>query len=342
MKETLATIAARLNVSTTTISRVLSGKAEKYRIKEETVERILNEVHRCNYTPSVLAQSLRKNKTHTIGLILPTISNPYFADMAAAIIAEIRGKNYTTIIVDSMEDEANQRQALSTLLSRKVDGIIAAPCGTDPTIFEEVRKTIPLVLVDRYFEYAKIPYVTANNFKGALEATQLLLRNGHRHIACIQGDPGSVPNKARIRGYKDALKKAGLEKMAMISGDAFSIQNGYLETKLLLSMSPRPTAIFALSFTILLGVLKAIHDAAIRIPEDISIISFDNHVSLDFMIPPMTRVCQPVEEMGRLATKLLFNQIENQSEAITQMELSTTIVSKSSILPISTDAAVGR
>lgn len=340
MKETLATIAERLNVSTTTISRVLSGKAEKYRINEETARRIQEEVRRCNYVPSVIAQSLRKNKTHTIGLILPTISNPYFADMAAAIIAEIRAKNHTTIIVDSMENEAHQRQALSTLLSRKVDGIIAAPCGTDPTIFEEVRKSIPLVLVDRYFEYAKIPYVTANNYKGAFDATRLLLRNGHRRIACIQGEPDSVPNQARIRGYKDALKEYGLEKMAMVSGDAFSIQNGYLETKLLLSRSPRPTAIFALSFTILLGVLKAIHDAGIRIPEDISIISFDNHVSLDYMIPPMTRVCQPVEEMGRLATKLLFNQIDNKGDAITQMELSTTIISKSSILPVGPDTDV--
>lgn len=334
MKETLATIAARLNVSTTTISRVLSGKAEKYRIKEETVERILNEVHRCNYTPSVLAQSLRKNKTHTIGLILPTISNPYFADMASAIIAEAREKDYTTIIVDSMEDEDNQRRAISALLSRKVDGIIAAPCGTNPTLFEEVRKTIPLVLVDRYFENSKIPYVTANNYKGAFEAVELLAQNGHTSIACIQGDRDSVPNKARVRGYMDALRKYGIDQ-PLVVGDAFSVQNGYLETKLLLSRSARPTAIFALSFTILLGVLKAIRDSRLSIPEDISILSFDDQVSLDYMIPPMTRVSQPVEEMGRLASKLLFDYIERKSDSITQLALSTTIIAKSSVAPVS-------
>ena len=326
MKETLATIAARTGVSTTTISRVISGKSDKYRISPETAERVWAEVRRCNYTPSALAQSLRKNKTHTIGLLVPAISNPYFADMASAIIDEAREKNYTTVIVDSMEDEKNQRHAISALLSRKVDGIIAAPCGTDATLFEEVRKTLPLVLVDRYFEGSRIPYVSANNYKGAFEAVELLAQNGHRSIACIQGDTDSVPNKARVKGYRDALKKYGLEEDALIVGDAFSIQNGYLETKLLLSRSPRPTAIFALSYTILLGVLKAIRDSSLHIPEDLSILSFDNHISLDYMTPPMTRVSQPVEEMGHLATKLLLDYIENNSDVVTQLSLSTTLV----------------
>lgn len=334
MKETLASIAARIGVSTTTISRVLSGKADKYRISAQTVERVLVEVQKCNYTPSALAQSLRKNKTHTIGLILPTIANPYFADMASAIIAEARDKDYTTIIVDSMEDEVNQRHALTTLLARKVDGIIAAPCGSDPRFFEEIRKTVPLVLVDRYFENSRIPYVTANNYRGAFEATELLVRNGHRNIACIQGDIDSVPNKARVKGYQDALRKIKPDAASLIVGDAFSIQNGYLETKLLLSRTPRPTAIFALSFTILLGALKAIRDTSFRIPEDISLIAFDNHVSLDYMTPPMTRVSQPVEEMGKLASKLLFDYIENKTDSITQLELATTIISKSSIVPV--------
>lgn len=334
MKETLASIAARIGVSATTISRVLSGKTEKYRISPATAERVLVEVQKCNYTPSALAQSLRKNKTYTIGLVLPTIANPYFADMASAIISEARDKNYTTIIVDSMEDDVNQRQALTTLLARKVDGIIAAPCGSDPRFFEEIRKSVPLVLVDRYFENSRIPYVSANNYRGAFEATELLAQNGHRNIACIQGDIDSVPNKARVKGYRDALKKYGLGENAIVVGDSFSIQNGYMETKLLLSRTQRPTAIFALSFTILLGALKAIRDTSFRIPEDISLVSFDNHVSLDYMIPPMTRVSQPVEEMGRLASKLLFDYIDGKSDSVTQLELATTIISKSSIIPI--------
>lgn len=335
MKETLSSIADRLGISTTTISRVLSGKTEKYRISQDTSERVMAEVRRCGYVPSFLAQSLRKNKTNTIGLVLPSISNPYFADIASAVIAGAREQGYTTIIVDSMEDERNQQHALRALLSRKVDGIIAAPCGSDPRYFEEIRKNIPLVLVDRYFENSMIPYVTANNYKGAFDATEKLIQNGHELIACIQGDIESVPNKARVKGYRGALKKYGLENQALVVGDAFSIQNGYLETKLLLSRPVRPTAIFVLSHTILLGALKAIQDTSYRIPDDISLISFDDHLSLDYMTPPMTRVSQPVEEMGHLAAKLLFDYIENKNDSVTQLALSTTLIVRSSVARLS-------
>ena len=332
MKETLSSIAARLGVSTTTVSRVLGGKADKYRISQEMIDRVEAEARRCGYMSQFLAQKLRKVRTHTIGLVLPSITNPFFADIASAIITKAQEKGYTTIIVDSMENEENQRDVLSTLVSRKVDGIIAAPCGTDAAIFEEVRKSIPLVLVDRYFENSRIPYVTSNNYKGAFEAVEMLLQSGHREIACIQGEKESSPNKARVQGYRDALRMYGLEEKCRISGEAFSIQNGYLETKLLLNRSPRPTAIFALSYTIVLGALRAINDSEYRIPEDISIISFDDHTTLDYTSPAISRVSQPVAEMGGLAAKILFDYIENGNENITQLKLSTTLVSGASVL----------
>lgn len=335
MKETLTSISERIGVSPATISRIVNGKAEKYRISNETVEKVMTEVRRCNYTPSVLAQSLRTNKTSTIGLILPSVSNPFFADMADAIITDANARGYTTIVVDNLENETTQRSCLSTLISRKVDGIIAAPCGSNPSLFEEINRTsVPVVLVDRYFEDSNISYVTSNNYKGAFDATELLIRNGHERIVCIQGDTDSLPNKRRVGGFLAALKKHGIERQATVMGDAFSIQNGYLETKLLLNINPRPTAIFALSYTILLGVIRAMQDSSLRIPDDISVISFDENLSLDYMTPPMTRVSQPVEEMGKLASKLLFSSIESKTRKNTRLELVTEIKVRESVRSI--------
>ena len=162
-------------------------------------------------------------------------------------------------------------------------------------------------------------------------AVILLIQNGHRHIACIQGDTGSMPNKRRVNGFLAALKESGEKHKAVVVGDAFSVQNGYLETKLILNMNPRPTAIFALSYTILLGVIKAVQDSGLHIPDDISVISFDENISLDYMTPPITRVSQPVEEMGKLASKLLFSSIENNTRKTNKLELVTTIKAGQSI-----------
>lgn len=335
MKETLSTLSRKIGVSASTISRILSGKAEKYRISQKTVDYVMGEVKKIGYTPGFIAQELRAGKTHTIGILIPSVANPYFADIAAAIIAEAKNKGYSTILVDTMDNESNQNICLSTLVSRKVDGIIAAPCGKEPHLFEEVSKTIPVVLVDRYYEGSRLSYVTSNNFKGAKEATTYLLNSGHRNIACIQGDRDSQPNKRRVDGVKSAIAEFGNADVEYtISGDSFSIQSGYLETKLLMNRTPRPTAIFALSYTILLGVIKALQDGALHVPEDVSVISFDDNVCLDYFTPPVIRVSQPVEEMGRLATKMLIGKIENGTSSSTQLELSTSMIQGWSVKPL--------
>lgn len=332
MKETLSSISKRLGISTATVSRVLSGNATKYRISEGTIAIVKAEAARCHYIPSLAAQSLRTNKTKTIGLLMPKVANPFFADISSAIISEANSKGYTAIVADTMESVALQNACISTLVSRKVDGIIAAPCGHDSKLFEEINDRIaPVVLIDRYFENSSISYVTSNNYKGAFNATSLLISNGHKHIVCIQGDVDSLPNKQRVKGYLDALHKSGLQDNASIIGNAFSLQNGYLETKLLLSSNIRPTAIFPLCYTILLGAIKAIKEASLRIPEDISIISFDDNLSLDYMTPSITRVSQPTEEMGQLAAKMLLNKLEGQSELVSQIELTTEMIIRKSI-----------
>lgn len=312
--ETLITIANRTGYSTSTISRVLSGQSEKYRISAKTVEIIKSEAKKCNYTPSLLAKGLRTNKTHTIGLLIPTLENPYFAHMATAIISEAKSYGFTMILVSSMENATNEADGLHLLMSRRVDGIIAVPSGVNSKDFEKIKEqNVPIILIDRYFEDSDLSYVCTNNYQGALDATKHLIENGHRNIVCIQGPSFQTPIIERVRGFNDAMNESGLNDCAKIVGEDFSIQNGYLETKMLLCSQSKPTAIFALSNTILLGAIKAIRESNLKIPEDISVISFDNNVFLDYIDPPISRVSQPVQEIGSLALKLVVQQINNAS-----------------------------
>ncbi len=166
-KETLISIAQRTRFSVSTVSRVLSGQAAKYRISEKTVALISHEAERCNYTPSLLAKGLRTSRTDTLGLLIPSIDNPYFAHIASIIVHEARTKGYKVILIDTSEDEHNEREGIRSLLSRKVDGILIAPAGDDPSFLETTARQTPVVCIDRHFAKTSLPYVVTDNLRAA-------------------------------------------------------------------------------------------------------------------------------------------------------------------------------
>lgn len=334
MKEIkLQDIAARCGCSITTVSRVINGQARKYRIGKQTAERVMAEVTASGYIPPFTAQSLRRGGSGMIGLLLPSIANPYFADMAGSIVPELYKNGYTAILVDTMEDEARLDEAARDLLLRRVEGIIAVPCGDKPQTLEQINREIPVVLIDRYYEASTLPYVTTNNFKGGYDATKILITAGHERIACIQGELDSMPNKERVNGFMKAMEEAGLTHNARVVGDEFSVQNGYLETKVLMNGSKPPTAIFALSNTILLGALRALRESPLNVPEDVSLVSFDDNMYMDYLTPPIVRVGQPVENMAKLAVKILCDKLMHPEAAASdsQIRLMPAIVAGSSV-----------
>ena len=332
-KETLITIAERTGFSISTVSRVLNGKAQKYRIAAKTVEMITEEARKCNYQPNLTAQSLRTRRTNTIGLVVPSIDNPFFANIANVIIHEARLYRYTVILIDSMENERDEREGIESLMSRNIDGIIVVPCGADPQMLEKLSLQTPIVLIDRYFPNTTLPYVSTDNYLGSYNATRMLLEMGHRRINCIQGPPASITTIERVRGYRQALESFGLADSGRVSGTDFSIQNGYVETKLALAQPNPPTAIFALSNTILLGAFKANEEAGLKIRDDLSIISSDNYTYLDSLSPAITRVNQPIEEMGILAVKMLLQAMKGTEPGPVQILLPPSIIVRDSVQP---------
>ncbi len=329
-------IAEQSGLSPTTISRVLSGQARRYRISKatETAVRQLAKEH--NFVPNQLARGLRLKKTHTIGLIVPDLSNPFFAAIAHQVIVGARRYGYSVILCDSLDALEWEKQSLALLQSQKVEGVVLCPAGQSSDHLRPfVGGKLPLVLVDRFFPDLPLPYVGSDNITGARKATELLLHNGHRRIACLQGLRGTAPNEYRVQGYQEALAAHGLPvNQNWIVGDSFTEQSGYIETKLLLRAEPKVTAFLALSNLNALGAIRALTEERQRIPDDVSIVAFDDTPYSAYLATPLTTVAQANAEMGEVAVKLLFDQIQNpQRQTPGGILLPATLVRRASVAP---------
>ena len=330
-KGTLQDIERLTGYSKTTISRVLNQKSERYRISETAKTKILRVAQKLDLKLNFVAQSLRNGSSHTVGLVIPYIRNPFFANLASTIISEANNYEYTVMLIDTQENPELEAKAIDTMIGRNIDGIILVPCGSDSAFLEEANKTTPIILVDRYFENSSLPYVATDNYNGAFQGMQLLLESGQKNILCIQGPQISITSKERIRGCKDAAQAFGSDINLIIKGNEISIQNGYIETKLSLTDNSNITAIFALSNTILLGSLEALKENHKNVPQEMSIICFDNNFYLDYLNPPITRVAQPISSIGIAALKMLMQSITEKQAIHSNLLMAPNIIKRESI-----------
>jgi LacI family transcriptional regulator len=336
---TLKSIAKIVGCSDSTVSRVLSGKSKQYRISPKTEQKILQLARELHFAPNPLAASLRTRRTLTIGLVIPDISNPFFAGIAPFVQRECRKLGYSVLLASTEENAELEIESVSILSKRSIDGLIIAPVGQSFDHLKQLYQDgLPMVLIDRYFPESNIPYVTSDNYQGGRDAAEFMIENGHKLIACIQGSPFTLPNNERVRGYREALTDAGIEvNEEWIVGDSYGEENGYFETRLLLKESKRPTALFALSNLISLGALRAICEEHLRVPEDISIISFDEQPYSNLLATPMTTVSQQIHEMGKIAMQMLYRQIRaGKGSAEESVKLATTLIRRNSVRAIHT------
>lgn len=330
---TLKSIARLVGCSDTTVSRVLNGKAAQYRISQQKEKEILRVAQELHFSPNPLARSLRTRQTLTIGLVIPDISNPFFASIARYVERECRKLGYSVILADTEENTDLEIESVTILKNRNIDGLIISPVGQSVEHLEKIYDDgMPVVIIDRYFLNSTLPFVASDNYNGALQAVEYLVQNGHSHIACIQGLPYTSPNTDRVRGYRDALLKNGIPvDERNIVGDSFGEENGYLETKLLIKRSPRPTAIFAVSNLISLGVLRALNEESVHVPSEMSIIAFDEQPYHSYLSTPMTTVAQPIAEMGHMAIKMLYGQIQSPKTQSAGITLPTKLIVRQSV-----------
>jgi len=334
-KITLESIAQKLNLSVSTVSRTLNGKAKENRISKKTSDRIFREARRCNYKPEIISRNIVLGKSGQIGLLFPTLSNPYFAELASEVIRDIQRTGYTPVILDTMEDSEIFKNNIKNLVSRGIEGIIAAPCGMgeDEKFFlENIDKSYcPIVMIDRFFENSNLSYVTTNNGMGGMMAVDKLFEAGHKKITMIQGDLNSMPNYERARGYRKAMELYDLSNEINVVGDKFSVENGYFEMKKLIKNKRDLTAIFTASNTILKGAVKAIYEEGLQIGKDISIISFDKYIQTIDVGTTISIFRQSQENMAELSVKILLGKINGTFKGSSQIMLNPVYVPGNSI-----------
>ena len=292
---------------------MLNDKASEHRISVETENLVRRIALELGYRPNHVARGLRLRTTHTLGLVAPDVSNPFFASIVKRVQTVAHDLGYSLVVCNTNEDTDLEMEHLSLLGRKRVDGLLAMPVGQDASEYHSWLGTgVPLVLLDRCFDDLDVPSVVVDNYSGAYEATSFLAGAGHRRIAFIQGLPGTYTNSERVRGYRAALADHDIPANDdLIVGSDFREENGYIETKLLLSRDDRPTAIFAGSDLITLGALKAIYEEGMDLPGDISLVSFDDFDFAPYLKCPLTVVRQPKELMGEVAVKLLVEQLHN-------------------------------
>jgi len=338
----LVDIARKTGYSISTVSRALSGNSARNKISQTTVEEIQTVADKLGYRTNRLARSLKSNKTFEFGVAVSDILNPFFASLIKSISKEVRKIGYTIMLCDSDENTGFEEDSIEHLLGSRVEGLIVAPVGIYSDYFQEIKNAnIPTILVDRIFENSIFDTVYVDNYKGSCLATEHLIKEGHRKIAFIQGLPGTVPNEQRLKGYADTLTKYQIPlSPEYIVGDDFRILNGYLQTMTLLKYKKPPTAIYTAGDLIALGCIQAINEENLKIPHDISLISFDDPGYFAHLSPPMTAVRQPVGEMGTIAVKLLFDRIKDKTIEKKQIQLNPELIIRNSVKRIS-DAYVG-
>ena len=316
---TIQSISDKLGISATTISRVLNGLGEKYRISKKTIELVTTTAESLNYSPNNIAKGLRLKKSNIIGLIVPDITNAWFSQLVSSIENEARKLNYNIFLCNSNEDILVEKKSVSLLQNWMVDGIIIAPIGLESEHLIKILKGgTPVVLIDRFFEGIDLPYISSNDYEGSLEANQYLIDNGHKKIACFQGLVGTSPNNQRVDGYKQALKK---NKIAfnpdLLMGTDFGFNNGYICAKKLIKnlAKTKTTAVFSTGNQITLGLLKAFKEEGIKIPEDVSLVSFDEQVYSDLLFTPLSTVAHMNENLGNIALKMMLDQIDTNKHS---------------------------
>jgi LacI family transcriptional regulator len=308
-------IANQVGVSTTTVSFVLNGKAKEKRISEDLKNEILRIAAKLNYRPNQIARGLRTGQTHTLGLIVEDISNPFFANLAKVVEQEADKFGYTVMFCCTENSETKASSLINMLRHRQMDGFIITPT---PGMEDDIRKLAdekrPLVLIDRYFPKLESSYVTVDNYQGSYEATRYLLGKGYKRIGLITIESSQVQMEKRYEGYIGALKDNGVEPSDnLVLRLPFDLEKS--EAVSLISDHIRNNKPDSLFFTTnYLGVfgLESLRVLGIRIPGDMGMICFDDNDLFRLGSPSVTVVAQPIELIGREAVASLLHQVKNK------------------------------
>jgi LacI family transcriptional regulator/LacI family repressor for deo operon, udp, cdd, tsx, nupC, and nupG len=313
---TLREVATHAGVSVSTVSRLFN---DPDKLTGSTRERVQAAVEALGYRPSRVARRLRieNGHAHMLGVVIPDIQNPFFADVTRGIEDVTREQGYTLLLCNSDEDAERQRDCLDNFRTELVDGVIVPPLSNRDADLERLAEaSIPVVCVDRRLHQTRFDTVVSDNEQGAFEAVSHLLGLGHRRIGFIGGISDISTTRERRQGYDRALEEAGVpvDPALVREGDS-RMESGRSRTEALLDLPERPTALFVGNNLMALGALAAVHERGLAIPDELAVVSYDDMPWAMALNPPLTAVSQPGREMGRRAAEMMLQRIADPSRS---------------------------
>ena len=305
---TIRDIARLAGVSVATVSGVLNNKPT---VKPALVDRVKKAMDALDYHPDQVARSLRMRHTNTVGMVIADVTNPFFTDVIRGVEKEAQSNGYSVILCDSNEDPALERHYLSTLFSRRVDGVLLAPTSSPSAHEPRVHKRFPIVLIDRIPLGYTGDAVMTDSFSAAYDGTRHLIELGHRQIAIITGQLNLSNGLDRLEGFRKALQEEhlALPDKYVQQGD-FQLESGYRSGLELMRLPVPPTAIFSCNNKMTLGLMRALGELHVRCPDAVSVLGFDDFEWSAYFTPRLTTIAQASNEMGRQAMRLLLRKLQ--------------------------------
>jgi LacI family repressor for deo operon, udp, cdd, tsx, nupC, and nupG len=324
----IADVAKMANVSTATVSRVISNAGT---VKKETADKVLEAIRKLNYKPNMLARQLRRLETKTILVVIPDITNTFFSNVLRGIESVATEHGYQVLLGDAQNVVERERGFLENLGQRKADGVILLTARTEQKVLEELSEEYPVVIACEYYEGSNLPTVSIDNISSARKATEYLIGLNHKRIAHLSGPLNVVVGLDRLKGFNQAMAHHGLcvDSPLVQEGD-FSYESGFNLMKKLLMLDELPTAVFAANDEMAMGAIKAAKTKGIKVPEDLSVIGFDDIKFASIFEPALTTIAQPTFEMGKKAMDLLLKLINNEELEKDQFMLADKLIVRDS------------
>lgn len=304
---TIRDVARLAGVSVATVSGVINSKPT---IKRTLVQRVKDAMVTLDYHPDQVARSLRARRTLTIGAVIADITNPFYADVIRGAEKEAQSNGYSVFLCDASEDPALESRYLSSLFSRRVDGVLLAPTCASPVEYAAMQKRFPMVLIDGYPHGFRGAAVVTDSVTAAYEATKYLIGLGHSRIAIITGRLDLSSGFDRLEGFRKALHEERLIlNEAYIQTGNFQTDSGYRSGLNLMRLPEPPTAIFSCNNQMTLGLMRALRELEVPCPKAVSILGFDDFEWSSYFQPRLTAIAQPSREMGRQAMQILLRRL---------------------------------
>lgn len=326
---TIKHVSEHAGVSQATVSRVINGTSRVSHDKKLKVEKAIKEL---GYRPNSIAQALASSRTGSVGIVVPELGGSFYSGILHCLEENLRRFGYHAVVTAGSNTEQGQQESVEFLLGRRVDALILHTQQlTDDYLINLEAQGTQIVLINRFIPEMAMSCIDIDNEVGGQLATQYLLQMGHRHIACITGSLDKADARGRLKGYRKALESAGVPfNEALVSEASFTEETGVRAMKKLLNRKCRFTAVFASNDHMAFGAFEVLHDEGFSVPEEVSLVGFDNTIFARYLTPSLTTINFPIEEMSIEAVQLTIQKL-NKNKRDVKFKLSPTLVTRNSV-----------